>query len=101
MINWKVRFKNKNFWLAFIPAILVLVQVVAAVFGLQISTSDLQGRLLDVVNAVFMVLALLGVVTDHTTAGLADSAQAMSYDVPNADDDEIKRNGDDRRDGEE
>ncbi len=101
MINWKVRFKNKNFWLAFIPAILVLIQVVAAVFGLQISTSDLQGRLLDVVNAVFMVLALLGVVTDHTTAGLADSAQAMSYDAPNADDDEIARDDDDRSDGEE
>lgn len=102
MINWKVRFKNKNFWLAFIPAILVLVQVVAAVFGLQISTSDLQGRLMDVVNAVFMVLALLGVVTDHTTAGLADSEQAMSYDAPNADDDdEIARDDDDRSDGEE
>lgn len=101
MINWKVRFKNKNFWLAFIPAILVLIQVVAAVFGLEISTSDLQGRLLDVVNAVFMVLALLGVVTDHTTAGLADSAQAMSYDVPNDDTDEIMRNDDDRSDGEE
>nr|DAQ38639.1 MAG TPA: holin [Caudoviricetes sp.] len=33
MINWVVRIKNKNFWLAFIPAVLLLVQTVAAVFG--------------------------------------------------------------------
>ena len=33
MINWKVRIKNKNFWIALIPAVLLLVQVIAAVFG--------------------------------------------------------------------
>lgn len=33
MINWIVRVKNKNFWLAAIPALLLLVQTVAALFG--------------------------------------------------------------------
>ena len=33
-INWRVRIKNKAFWLALIPAVLLLVQVVAAVFGI-------------------------------------------------------------------
>ncbi|MDQ0152602.1 phi LC3 family holin [Moryella indoligenes] len=33
MINWKVRIKNKSFWIAMIPAVLLLVQVIAAVFG--------------------------------------------------------------------
>ena len=33
MINWVVRIKNKNFWLAAIPALLLLVQTVAALFG--------------------------------------------------------------------
>ena len=28
-INWKVRVKNKMFWLALIPAILLVVQVIA------------------------------------------------------------------------
>ena len=32
-INWKVRLRNKTFWLSLIPAALLLVQVVAAVFG--------------------------------------------------------------------
>lgn len=35
-INWKVRIKNKTFWLALVPAMLLLVQVVAAVFGIEI-----------------------------------------------------------------
>lgn len=28
-INWKVRIKNKAFWLALIPAVLLLIQVIA------------------------------------------------------------------------
>ena len=30
MINWTVRFKNKSFWLSFVPAVLLLAQVAAA-----------------------------------------------------------------------
>jgi len=81
-INWKVRIKNKAFWLAIIPAVLLLIQVVLAVFGISIDFSDLQGKLLAVVDALFVVLAILGIVTDHTTAGLADSERAMGYEKP-------------------
>ena len=84
MINWKVRFKNKAFWLAIIPAVLLVVQVVAAVFGVQINLGDLGNKLLAVVDAVFGVLVLIGIVTDHTTEGLADSRQAMTYTEPKA-----------------
>lgn len=82
MINWKVRLKNKNFWLSLIPAVLLLVQVVAAVFGFELDLGDIGNRLLDVVNALFAVLAILGVVTDPTTAGIGDSTLAMTYDKP-------------------
>lgn len=81
-INWIVRFKNKTFWLSLIPAVLLLVQVVAAVFGYQLDLGDLGNRLLAVVNALFAVLAILGVVTDPTTEGVGDSAQAMTYEKP-------------------
>lgn len=33
MINWKVRIRNKNFWLAVVPALLLAVQAVLALFG--------------------------------------------------------------------
>ena len=81
-INWKVRLRNKTFWLSLIPAVLLLVQVVAAVFGYTLDLGDLGNKLLAVVNALFAVLSVLGVVTDPTTKGVSDSAQAMNYDVP-------------------
>ena len=84
-INWLVRAKNKAFWLAMIPAILMLIQVVAAVFGVEIDLGDLGNKLIDVVNAVFVILTLLGIVNDPTTAGLTDSERALQYDEPKED----------------
>ena len=81
-INWRVRLKNKTSWLSLIPAVLLLVQVIAAVFGYTLDLGELGNRLLAVVNALFAVLSILGVVTDPTTKGVSDSTQAMNYDVP-------------------
>lgn len=82
MINWTVRFRNKAFWVSLIPAVLLLIQGVAAVFGYTLDLGALGDRLLCVVNALFAVLAVLGVVTDPTTAGVGDSQQAMGYETP-------------------
>nr|DAV53625.1 MAG TPA: holin [Caudoviricetes sp.] len=82
MINWTVRIKNKNFWLAVIPAVLLLAQTVAAVFGYTLDLGDIGNRLIAVVNAAFSVLVVLGVVVDPTTAGMSDSNRAMNYKKP-------------------
>lgn len=82
MINWRVRIKNKNFWITIIPAVLLLVQVVGAVFNVTIDLGELGDKLIAVVNAVFVVLAILGIVTDPTTEGVEDSKLAMTYDKP-------------------
>lgn len=81
-INWTVRIKNKAFWVALVPALLLLAQVTAAAFGFTLNLGDMGNRLLDVVNALFAVLAILGIVTDPTTDGVSDSAQAMTYTKP-------------------
>lgn len=81
-INWIVRIKNKAFWVALIPAVLLLIQVVAAVFGFTLDLGDLGNKLLDVVNALFSVLVILGIVTDPTTDGVGDSTQALTYTEP-------------------
>ena len=81
-INWTVRLKNKTFWLSVIPAALLLVQVVAAVFGYTLDFGELGNKLLAVVNAAFALLSVLGIVTDPTTAGVSDSEQAMTYEKP-------------------
>ena len=82
MINWKVRVKNRAFWISLIPAALLLVQVIAAVFGFTLDLGILGTKLLAVVNAAFALLAVLGIVNDPTTAGVSDSKQALSYDKP-------------------
>jgi len=82
MINWKVRIRNKNFWLSLIPSVLLLIQAVAAVFGYTLDFGILSEKLLAVVNAVFVVLAILGVVTDPTTHGISDSQRALTYEAP-------------------
>ena len=84
-INWKVRLKNKNFWIAIIPASLLLIQVVASVFGFELDLGDIGNKLLAVVNAAFVVLSILGIVTDPTTAGVSDSQQALTYNKPKSD----------------
>ena len=81
-INWQVRMANKTFCLRMIPAVLLLVQVVASVFGFTLDLGELGNKLLEVVNALFAVLAILGVVNDPTTAAVADSQRAMSYEAP-------------------
>ena len=83
-INWKVRIGNKTFWLTIVPALALLVQVVAAVYGITIDLTDTVAKLVDVINAVFAVLVVVGVVVDPTTAGVSDSAQAMTYTAPRA-----------------
>jgi len=85
-INWIVRLKNKNFWLAIIPAIIVLIQQVGNTFGLQVYLGELGNNLLNIVNTVFIILAILGIVNDPTTDGLTDSTQALTYDTPKTDD---------------
>ena len=41
MINWKVRLASKTFWLALIPALLLLVQAIAAAFGFTLELEEI------------------------------------------------------------
>ena len=86
MINITTRIKNKTFWLTLIPAVLLLVQVCAAPFRYQWDFGILNEQLAAIVNALFAVLAILGVVVDPTTAGFGDSKRAMAYEKPHTDD---------------
>ena len=87
MINWKVRIANKYFWLALIPAVLVLIKCLFAIFGIELDFVDLEANVLAAVEALFVVLAILGIVTDPTTDGVGDSTRAMTYEAPHKDED--------------
>ena len=82
MINWKVRFANRQFWVSVIPAMALVIQAIAAVFGRALDFTSLIGKLIAVVDALFALLVILGVVVDPTTAGVGDSRRALGYEEP-------------------
>ena len=82
MINWQVRIRNRQFWISVIPAIALVIQAIAAVFSWTLDFSNLIGKLIAVVDAVFALLVILGIVVDPTTAGVGDSKRAMGYEEP-------------------
>lgn len=82
MINWKVRFTNKTFWLTFVPALFLLIQTIAAPFGYEWDFVVLNEQITAIINAAFSVLTILGIVTDPTTSGVGDSKQALTYNKP-------------------
>ena len=81
-INWQVRFKNKAFWLGFIPATIILIQAIGQLFGYHLVLDNIEHNLVNVVEAVFAVLAVLGIVVDPTTIGLSDGFYGLQYTAP-------------------
>ncbi|MBK5057824.1 phage holin [Streptococcus parasanguinis] len=84
-INWNVRLKNKNFWLALVPALALLFQAFADIFGIKLEFGQTIDKVLVFINVLFAFLVLVGIVNDPTTSGLSDSTRALDYDEPNAD----------------
>lgn len=85
-INWKVRMKNKMFWLAVVPAFLLILQIVLGWFGYELAADLIGEEAARFINAVFAFLVILGVVVDPTVSGMSDSKQALNYKEPKKDD---------------
>lgn len=76
MINLKLRLKNKVTLAALISAVFVML----GQFGLEIPHNIQEG-----VNTLLMILVILGIITDPTTKGVADSERALNYNQPRED----------------
>lgn len=83
-INWKVRIRHKQFWIALIVLLLVLANQIAGIFNVDITIYNEQ--ITAISETVLSILGLLGIIIDPTTAGTSDSSQALDYDVPRKDD---------------
>lgn len=79
-INWKVRMKQKTFWVAILSAILLFAQQISGAFDYDITVYTEQ--ITSIVNSVLGVLVLLGVVQDPTTKSISDSSHAQQYNEP-------------------
>lgn len=87
MINWKVRFKNLNWVIAFLSQLMIVAQLVLSglhsigLIDFQLSDA-IQNTILTTANAVFVLLSMLGLVQDPTTKGYGDSQRALKYEEP-------------------
>ena len=89
MINWKVRIRQKWFWLTIIPAALLLLDQLWGLYGLlgsvqagHLYDGPLMEAMLRLVGTAFGVMVLVGVPVDTTTDGYGDSARALAYREP-------------------
>lgn len=79
-INWKIRFKHKQFWASLIALLIVLANQVAGIFNVDFTIYNEQ--ITAVSETILSILALLGIVIDPTTSGVSDSQRALEYKVP-------------------
>ena len=73
MINFKLRLKNKATLVALISAVFLMLQQ----FGLHVPNNIQEG-----INTLVGILVILGIITDPTTKGIADSERALTYQEP-------------------
>lgn len=88
-INWTVRVNNPMWWAQVVCAIVLpLIIGVGAEWTDMTSWGTLASTLLQAIQNPVVVVSMLAslwtAVTDPTTKGVGDSAQAMTYEKPRA-----------------
>lgn len=79
-VNWKVRFKNKAWLATFIATCVAFVYAVLKMFDIMPTLTE--ATVMRAVEALLILLASVGVITDPTTPNLDDSERAMGYVEP-------------------
>jgi holin, phage phi LC3 family len=87
MINWKIRFKNPLFVAQIIVSILLPILAYAGLTGADVTSWPILIGLIvaAIKNPYVLALVIVSVyhaVTDPTTKGINDSAQALLYSKP-------------------
>ena len=73
-INWRVRLRNKTFWLTLVPLLVLLSQ--------QLGLNWVPENWESIFGTVMSILIVVGIINDPTTAGIKDSEHALNYVVP-------------------
>ena len=73
-INWRVRLRNKTFWLTLVPLLVLLTQ--------QLGLNWVPENWESIFSTVMAILTVVGIINDPTTAGITDSEQALAYYEP-------------------
>lgn len=73
-INWRVRLRNKTFWVTLVPLLVLLTQ--------QLGLNWVPENWESIFGTIMAILTVVGIINDPTTAGIKDSKQALNYVVP-------------------
>lgn len=72
-MNFKVRLRNKTFWVACIALIILILQYIQSMVGMDLNITVIDKML----NALLLCAVTLGVMVDPTTPSIKDAAQVM------------------------
>lgn len=81
-INWRQRFKNRTWVLAFLLGLIAMFYQMIKVYTVAKDGLPPQELLIETAKMLVTWLVQIGVIVDPTTKGTGDSARAMSYGVP-------------------
>ena len=73
-INWRIRLRNKTFWLTLVPLLVLLTQ--------QLGLNWVPENWESIFTTVMTISTVVGIINDPTTAGIKDSEQALAYSEP-------------------
>ena len=82
-INWKVRVQSGAFWAGVLSAVAAAVFAILDLCGVQ--TGVTVDKIINVGMLVLAAFSAIGVISDPTTKGVFDSAQALTYTTPKSD----------------
>lgn len=66
-IDWKARLTHKAFWISFVSLVVLLSQQI----GIDL-TQYIPKNYVDIINTIFAILTLLGIVVDTSTPTFSD-----------------------------
>ena len=76
-INWRIRLRNKTFWLTLVPLLVLLTQ--------QLGLNWVPENWESIFSTIMEILTVVGIINDPTTSGIKDSSQALAYYAPRKD----------------
>ena len=79
-MNWKLRLKNKATLIALAATLVAFLYQIAGLLGIALPIS--QDEVIQIAGLVINLLVGLGILVDPTTAGVGDSARALTYEEP-------------------
>jgi phi LC3 family holin len=73
-MNLKIRLKNKAFWVACIALIILILQYIQSMSGMDFNV----GMIEKILNALLLCAITMGVLLDPTTPSMGDSDLVMN-----------------------